>query len=188
MNEQDERKPSQDQMQAFLELYSEYQHRIYGFIMSFVGDWNEADDIYQETQGVLWRKFEHYVPGTDFLSWSFKIAHFQILSYMKKKKTLKKYFCQASLENLGEVAVSSSSESDMSIDALRKCVKKLPEKSRKLLSLRYQERASVSKIALRLQLSANTLYKTYHKIHAQLFQCVRRQLGWELSPNEFRSN
>lgn len=177
MFDKNSQKHDQDQVQAFLRLYSEYQHRIYGFIMSFVGDWNEADDVYQETVGVLWKKFQDFVPGTDFLSWALKVAHFQVLSHMKKKKMNKRYFSQASIDSLNEVAISSASESDMSIDALRKCVKKLSEESRRLLVLRYQEHATVSKIALRLQISVNTLYKKYQKIHARLFQCVRRQLG-----------
>ena len=53
--------------QAFLRLLSEYQHRIYGFIMSLVGDWNETDDIYQETAGVLWKKVKDFEAGTVFV-------------------------------------------------------------------------------------------------------------------------
>ncbi len=156
------------------------QHRIYGFIMSLVGDWNEADDIYQETTYVLWRKFEEYTLGADFLRWSFKIARFQVMSHLKKKKTQKKYFLPATLENLNEAAMSPAEDSDMTIDALRKCVNELSRRSRDFLKLRYQDDASVPKIATRFQINVNTLYKQYQKIHAQLFRCIRnRQEGIE---------
>ncbi len=179
MVDENPKQNDQDRVQAFLRLYSEYQHRIYGFIMSFVRDWNEADDIYQETTSVLWNKFDEFVPGTDFLSWSLKVAHLQVLSHLRKKKTRRKHFSPATLENLNEVAMAAGEDSEMSIEALRNCVKKLSEQSRQLLTLRYKEGSTVSRIALRFQLSVNTLYKQYQKIHVQLFRCIRRQLGWD---------
>lgn len=54
--------------------------------MSAIGDWNQADDILQETMSVLWNKFDQYVIGTDFLSWALKVAHFQVLCHIKSRK------------------------------------------------------------------------------------------------------
>ena len=168
-----------DKVQSFLHLHSSCQHRIYGFIMSFVADWNEADDIYQDTLSVLWRRFDEYVPGTDFLSWSFAIARYQILSHQKKQKTRRKYFSSATLANLQDVAAASVKDTDRSLAALRKCIRELSERSKHLLSLRYEDGASVQKIAQRVQTSAHTLYKQYRRIHAQLFRCMRKQLEWD---------
>ena len=146
--------------------------------MSIIGDWNQADDILQETMSVLWNKFDQFIPGTDFLSWALKVAHFQILSHIKIQKTQHKYFSQETIENISEIAVSSANDSDESLKALRKCMKKLSERSRKLLSLRYEDGATIQKIAQRIQQSVNTLYKEYQKVHYQLFQCIRRQMEW----------
>ncbi len=179
MAEKSKKKDDQGSVQEFLHLHSKYQHRIYGFIMSFVADWNIADDIYQETLSVLWKKYSEFVPGTNFLSWAFTIAHFQILSHQKKQKTLKKHFSQATLDNLNEVAFSSVNESDQTLVALRNCVKKLSDRGKKLIKLRYENELTVAKIAERIQQSVHTLYKEYQKIHRQLFQCVRKQIRWD---------
>ena len=169
----------QDKVQSFLQLHTASQHRIYGFIMSLVSNWADSDDVYQETLSVLWKKFDEFVPGTNFLSWAFKIAHFQVLSYRAKKKIHRKYFSQAVVEKLSEVANSSASDSDLPRQALRKCVKKLPEQEKHLLALRYEDGATIKKIAQRIQRSVNTLYKTYSRIHVQLFNCIRKQLNWD---------
>lgn len=162
----------QGQLNDFLRLITVYQPRIYGFIMSLVGDWNEADDIYQETTSVLWSKFNTFTPGTDFVRWALKIARFQVMSHIKRKKTHRKHFTQATLDNLSKVAMNSDGNSSNLIDSLRKCVNKLSHRSKELLRVRYQEAESVAIIASRFNLSANALYKQYQKIHAQLFRCI----------------
>jgi RNA polymerase sigma-70 factor (ECF subfamily) len=172
-------KNKDERIKVFLRLHSIYQHRIYGFIMSAIGDWNQADDIFQETMGVLWNKFDQFVFGTNFLSWALKVTHYQILSHIKKQTTQNKYFCQETIENIREIAVSSAYDSDESLKALRKCVKKLPEKSKKMLSLRYEDGASIQMIAQQIQQSVNTLYKSFQKIHYLLFQCIRKELEWD---------
>lgn len=174
-----EKSENQDQVQTFLKLFSTYQHRIYGYIMSLTGDWNQADDIYQETMSVLWVKFDQYIPETDFLAWAFKIAYFQVLSHQKKATVRRKYFSRQTIDQLTEAAALSGSDSDESLDALRKCIQQLPEYSKTLLSLRYEDSATVVKIAQRMKQSVNTLYKEYQRIHTQLFRCIRKQLAWK---------
>jgi RNA polymerase sigma-70 factor (ECF subfamily) len=168
-----------DGVESFLRLHSLYQHRIYGYIMSLVGDWSQADDIYQETTSVLWTKYSQFVPGTDYLAWALRIAHFQVLSHLKKANLHRKYFSSQTLDKLNEIAVSAGTESQESLDALRHCIKLLPERSKKLLSLRYEDGTTVQKIAQRVRESVHSLYKEYQKIHTQLFQCIRRQLDWK---------
>lgn len=176
MVDQNENNKRPEHINAFLKLITLHQPRIYGFIMSLVGNWNDADDIYQETVYVLWSKFEVFTLGTDFLRWALIIARFQILSHIKKKKTQKKYLSQIALENLNETAMSSDKDSGILVDALRKCITNLSQRSRDLLKVRYQDGATLSKIAARFQTNVNTLYKQYQKIHAQLFRCIHSRL------------
>ncbi len=169
----------QELIQSFLHLLTPNQHRIYGFIMSYVADWNLADDIFQETTVILWEKFQEYTPGTDFLAWAFKIAHFQVLSHIKKDKTKRKYFTSSTLEKLSDIAEVSAKESQKPLEALRKCIEKLSQRSKNLLALRYEDGQTVQKIARRTEKSVNILYKEYKKIHVALFKCVSRKMEWD---------
>jgi RNA polymerase sigma-70 factor (ECF subfamily) len=164
-----------DSVQTFIRLFNMYHHRIYGYCMSLTGNWANADDIFQETAVVLWEKFEKFEPGTDFLSWALKIAYFQFLSHRKKQAIHSKHFSTSTLENISEITTSSAKDS-VSLESLRKCVEKLPDHSKELLSLRYEDRITIQKISDRVQQSVAVLYKRYQKIHSLLFECVRRQI------------
>ena len=44
----------------FAEYLSQNQTRLYGYIHSLVRDLNDADDLFQQTTLILWRKFGEF--------------------------------------------------------------------------------------------------------------------------------
>jgi RNA polymerase sigma-70 factor (ECF subfamily) len=61
---------------CFVELYLRHQRSIYAFISRLVQNYDESEDLLQKTGLVLWRKFNQFEPGTDFLAWARQIAKF----------------------------------------------------------------------------------------------------------------
>ncbi len=57
--------------ERFMRLLLANQQRIYGLILALVPNWNDADDIMQETSAVMWAKFDDYEAGTDFAAWGY---------------------------------------------------------------------------------------------------------------------
>lgn len=45
------------------------QMRIYAFILSLVHNYEDADDLMQETANTMWQKYPDCQPIKDFLSW-----------------------------------------------------------------------------------------------------------------------
>ena len=41
----------------FVRLLARYQGQIYAYILSIVGNYNDSDDIFQETSSKLWEMF-----------------------------------------------------------------------------------------------------------------------------------
>ena len=70
----------------FLHLYAENQGKLYGYILSLCPNRFDADDIMQDTVSVMWRKFNDYQAGTDFIAWAITIAKFTILNFRRKQK------------------------------------------------------------------------------------------------------
>ena len=58
--------PAPERVDAFVQLLAQSQRRIFLFVMSMVPNWNEAEEIIQETNLLLWREFDHFQPGTNF--------------------------------------------------------------------------------------------------------------------------
>jgi len=62
------------------------------------------------------------------------------------------------------------------MDALKRCVEKLPERSRRLVDLRYHENRAGQAIADEMRLSLDALYQAMRRVHLALRQCVENQL------------
>ena len=64
-------------------MLTSHQSRIYAYILSLVFDPDQAEDVLQQTNAVLWQKEAEFVIGTNFVAWSFRIAYFQVMAHRK---------------------------------------------------------------------------------------------------------
>ena len=63
------------------------------------------------------------------------------------------------------------------IDALHQCIGKLKADDQHLLSLRYQEGATLRDLAGRVGLSINTLYSRLSRLHLMLMNCIKQRMA-----------
>ena len=77
---------SSPQVDAFVRLLGQNQRRIFLYVMSLVPNWNDAEEIIQETNLVLWREFARFELGTNFTAWACKVALHQVLAWRKRVK------------------------------------------------------------------------------------------------------
>lgn len=59
---------------AFSELYDRYERSLFNFIYQYIGDYEAAQDIFQETMIRAYRKLSRYQVGTNFSAWIHRIA------------------------------------------------------------------------------------------------------------------
>ena len=50
-----------------------------------LGDVDQANEVLQETNLVLWRKSDEFQSGSDFKAWSFRVAHFQVMAFRQRQ-------------------------------------------------------------------------------------------------------
>jgi RNA polymerase sigma-70 factor, ECF subfamily len=168
----------QDQkVKEFVSLLTSQQARIYSYILSFAPNFNDADDILQDTTKCMWEKFDDFTPGTDFLAWAKRIAYLLVMDYYRaKKKTSAFYYDEQLIEKLDQ---NSQKLSDSSRDYqahLKDCLKKLKQPDRKLLQLRYFENHKTKELALRFGCSVQYVYRNVSRIHQLLLACIQKQL------------
>jgi len=158
----------------FVRLLTPNQKKILAFILSYVPRYTDAEDILQNTLSVLWRKYEDYRPGTDFLAWSITVARYEVMHYLRERKANGKLHFDERLQQIIETDSSCCLEAfDERIDALRKCVKKLKIEDTRLLKMRYEQELTFVKIGQRLGLSSVAAFKMIGKIHDRLVRCIR---------------
>lgn len=158
----------------FLNLLMQNQMRIYGFILSMVRNYEDADDILQNTVNTMWQKYEDSKPIHDFVAWGIQIAYYKIMDYRKKEKSNSHVHYNSQLfEQMIPMVKEMDKHSEERLEKLKKCLKKLGQRENKLIELRYYQNLKPKQISSIMSLSILNVYKIMSRIHGQLLQCVR---------------
>lgn len=169
-----------EQRNSFVNLITANHRRIYAYIITMVPNDSDADDIMQETAAIMWENFDRFEQGTNFVSWAVTIAKFQVLKYRKTKyrNHSRLLMSNQAIELLISETQQIEKEETERLGALRKCMKKLPEKDRQFLKLRYSEGATAKEVSQKVGLSADAVYRKGARLIDSLLLCIRGSLKW----------
>lgn len=163
--------------ELFVSLVGATQRKLFLYILSLVANPADAEDILQETNLVLWRKFSEFRPGSDFLSWACKVAYYEVLKHRSRTERLKTGLSDGIIEILAEDAQAALQEADLRREALAKCLSRLREPVRQMIQLRYQVQASVEQVAKQVGKSVEAVRRALHRARSALLQCIERELA-----------
>lgn len=165
-------------VERFAQLLATCQRRVFLYALALVHHAADAEEILQETNLVLWRKFDQYQPGTDFGRWACRIAQLEVLKF-REKQGREKLFSDEFIESLAVEAESAMEQLDRRREALSGCLAKLNEGDRHLVTRRYSESASTRSVAEALGRSVQGTRKALHRIRGALLVCIERTLAVE---------
>ena len=174
-----------DNHKLFLKLILEHQPKIYSYILSLVPSYHDADDILQNSFEVMWRRFDQFEPGTNFLSWALRCAYYEILTFRKKKARSKEVVYDNELfEQILPVLENELNNSDRRQDALEDCIDRLNDSQKEVIKFKYNMNLSAKEIGSKLECKENSVYKLLSRLHRTLFECIEGKLGLGLNTNE----
>ena len=150
-----------------------------GYVLSLVPNWPDAEDILQQSCVVMWRKFDQFEIGTDFLSWGCQIARFHAFNHVRKQGRDRHVFSVELVETLAREGVSDAGQLEAERVALRSCLAKLDPAGRNLLGACYDAGATIKQVAQRLGRTPNSVYKGLNRIRESLLRCIRKTLARE---------
>ncbi|UCH42384.1 MAG: sigma-70 family RNA polymerase sigma factor [Dehalococcoidales bacterium] len=142
------RRAKENDQQAFARLYEEYFDRIYRYVAVRVGDRIEAEDLTQQVFVNALKAISSYrVKGAPFSAWLYRIAHNQVVDYLRKKK-------KRAAVPLNEDWVASKDrdprqvvEQNLDIEQLLSATKRLTEAQREVISLRFAGELPIAQVA-----------------------------------------
>lgn len=169
-------RPEADQQDRFVRLLSKHSSSLYGYILALTANRHDADDVFQETNVVLLRKWKQFEFGTDFLAWSCTIARYKTLSQLSRSRRLHALDPQL-IEAMSEKALEAAQSADQRREALLECIGKLGASQTRIVQSRYYHQYSVKEIAESLGMSSARVYRSLASIHRNLHECVQRNLG-----------
>lgn len=165
-------------VERFARLLAKCQRRVFLYVLGLLHNATDAEEVLQETNLVLWRKFDQFEPGTEFDRWACRIAYYETLKFREKRKKVR-LFTNEFIEALATEAESSLGPLDNRREALNGCLRKLKETDHQLIMSRYQSRATTRGIAEALGRSVQGTRKSLHRIRTLLLACIERTLAVE---------
>lgn len=143
---------------AFEVLFYKYRNKVKGFAVKLVPTQVDPEEIVQEVFVKLWLKKEFINPDKDFQPYLFSIAKNLILDHLKSAVNRKLYFVGEHFQN--DLLVDDGLDNLLPEDAeekLQKLIAEIPERRREIFRLSRFEGLSYKQIALRLNISENTV-------------------------------
>ncbi|MBI4284013.1 MAG: sigma-70 family RNA polymerase sigma factor [Chloroflexi bacterium] len=141
------RQAQEGDQRAFAQLYEEHFDKIYRYVALRIGDRIEAEDMTQQVflnalQSISSFKWK----GVPFVAWLFRIAHNQVVDYLRKKT-------KHTAAPLDESLVSSDSnpqsivEHTLEMERLLIATKRLTKAQQEVISLRFAGELSIVEVA-----------------------------------------
>ena len=161
-----------DRHDEFMRLFLRHQGEIRAFVGSLVRDRHAREDVVQEVSLILWRQFADYDAIRSFGAWARGIAANKVLQVYDKSTRTPVAFSPEAVQAIADAHDRLEDDEPLRAEVLSRCVEMLPDKSRQLLALRYEQ-------AMKLEAMARCLKSTLHGVHmalsrlrAKLAECV----------------
>ena len=161
------------------------RHRVGAIVGGLLRDAHAAEDVIQEVWVRLAAEIEKGTVIENQPAWCRGVARNLILKHWRTQQTAKVVADSEVMEAfLAQVELAFAESDPDEADewqrrqqALDDCVAALPEKSRRMLSLRYEARKSVEEVAKATGQTFDGVTKALYRLRQALTDCVERKLS-----------
>ena len=160
---------------AFASLVRKYQQQIHTLVWRKIGDFQNAEDIVQETFLQVYQKLETLEDPTQFTRWVHQIANRLCIAWHRKNRIQTESLEETDISEIETEAYSryiatehEKITGETQRDLVEKLLEKLKERDREVITLHYFEEMSSSEIGNFLGVSENTIKSRLHRAKQQL--------------------
>ncbi|MCZ2340805.1 MAG: sigma-70 family RNA polymerase sigma factor [Bacteroidales bacterium] len=161
----------------FVQLLARNQQRLFVYVRTLVPRPDDAEEVLQNTNLVLWREFHTFTPGTNFAAWACRVALHQVLAWRKKRQRDRLQFSEEFMLAIAQEVEDHSDVLEDRSHALMQCLDKLPPAQREIIRLRYAEGGSIDTVAEHAGRTVEATYRALSRIRQTLHECVSRALA-----------
>ena len=166
--------------EEFVREFTRSQRYLYLFVLAQIGKSHDADEILQNTNLVIWTKFSQFQPGTNFLSWSYQIASFEVMKFRQKAQRSKLLFDDDVLSGIAQSLDRTPGVWESRWQALEQCLQKLHATDQQIIRKRYLNGLSGKELADAVGRPVNSLYQSIGRIRKSLLACINRELAGDI--------
>lgn len=172
-----------DDRVAFYIIYERYSKRLYGFVLRYIKQEADAEEIVQEVFLKIWEARNRIDVFSSFESFLFTIAYNTTIGLLRKRVTERKYLDY--LKTLQQPDESPGGDQEVHFRELNENVhillNRLTPRQKEIFLLSREEGLSHEEIAGKLQISVNTVKK--HMVNTLAF--LKSHIGTDLTAGLF---
>jgi RNA polymerase sigma-70 factor, ECF subfamily len=146
---------------AFYHIYERYSKRLYGFVLRYIKQDADAEEIIQEVFVKIWEARNRIDAYSSFESFLFTVAYNTTISLLRKRVSENKYINY--LKTLQQPDVSYEVDNEIRFNELNEKVNSLLDqltpRQKEIFLLSRQEGLTHDEIAGKLEISLNTVKK-----------------------------
>ena len=153
----------QGDQEAFAQLYENHFDKIFRYVVIKIGNQTEAEDM---TQQVFVRAYEsigsYQWQGIPFSAWLFRIAHNQMVDYVRKQSKNQTVWLDESLPIRDDSDLEHDVETKIEMEKVVIATKRLTEAQREVISLRFAGGLSITEAAKTMRKSEGAIKALQH--------------------------
>ncbi|QDU61058.1 RNA polymerase sigma factor CarQ [Planctomycetes bacterium Pan216] len=160
----------------FCELYNQHRQSLFAYLYSLVTDRVTAEDLLQETSLVMWREFDQFEPGTNFLAWARQVAFNRVRECRRRRQREGMVFSEEVVRQLADERAKMDRHLQDRWDQFQQCLTKLRDQDAELIDLYYANDATAEEVCQQTGRGIHAIRKAIKRIRRSLFECVGRNL------------
>ena len=165
----------------FIAAFTNAQSALRGYCIASVGDANDAQDVFQKTCLVLWKKSDNWDPDTPFLRWAFAVARFEVLAYIRDRTRDRLVFDDDVVMAMAGTSERMAELQPERVDALEVCLTKLKPEHRESLIDYYVKGFTMKEISERQNRGLSAVKVMMMRLRNSLASCIEDQLSSQTS-------
>jgi len=163
----------------FLDLLSSHERPLAACVHALVPNWQDAEEVLQETRVTLWQQFADFRPGSDFLAWARTVARYVARTHSRQSGRNRRLLSDDVAESLIQEMERPPAIDDRRHAALADCTKQLEKDARQMLRRFYGDGEKIKRIAVELGRSLQGTYMALSRIRRALLACIEQRLRQE---------
>jgi RNA polymerase sigma-70 factor (ECF subfamily) len=165
--------------EEFARVWLKSEPSVSAYVFASITGFHDAEDVVQQVAQTLARRFDEYDADRPFVGWALWIAKSRVIDFYRRQERNQIVFSDRLLERLAETIAEQAESHSRRREALETCLGEMPEKSRKLLDLRYVDGLSAADVAQAMGSTGGSVRVLLTRIRSALSDCIERRISSE---------
>jgi RNA polymerase sigma-70 factor (ECF subfamily) len=170
---------NENRADEFIQLFAQYEGRLRAFATSLVIRSADTDDVLQQAYLTLWKRFDQFETGTNFMAWAGRVIYLHVLRHRRQQAREEVLLDPSFLDAVARVSVEDPFVAELGgrERALQECVGQLRPEHLAMLRARYEDLSTTEQMAEIFNRSGQAIYNALFRIRRKLFDCINEKVA-----------